>query len=128
MLNKYKFDKNSIPIKEGDFKTVRRLDGGVSILIERNDFFNSIKKLIFNTTKKTSIDLDSVGSDIWNLINGKNSVYQICGLIKTKYKFDNQSVNFRVEGFIHSFAQYHFIYFKENDDNDTINFNIEGCN
>lgn len=128
MLNKYKFDKNSIPIKEGDFKTVRRLDGGVSILIERNDFFNSIKKLIFNTTKKTSIDLDPVGSDIWNLINGKNSVYQICSLIKTKYKFDNQSVNFRVEGFIHSFAQYHFIYFKENDDNDTINFNIEGCN
>ncbi|WXR60547.1 PqqD family peptide modification chaperone [Peptostreptococcaceae bacterium AGR-M142] len=128
MLNKYRFDKNSIPVKEGEFKTIERLDGGVSILIERNDFFNSIKKLLFNTPQKTAIDLDLVGSDIWKLINGQNSVSKICNIIKNKYKFDNQSVNFRVEGFIHSFAQYHFIYFKENDDDDTINFNIEGCN
>lgn len=127
MKKAYSFSSSSIPVKSPNVKWREQANGSVYIVIEHKDFIHMLKTLFFDAPKKSVLDLDFIGSEVWRNINGQNSVCAICNIIKKKFsKLSDENIGFRVEGFLHSFANLGFIEFKEVADSKSV-FKIKDC-
>ena len=65
----------------------KELDQGfIQIIIYRNSLLEKIIRKLFFTPDKYIINLDKMGSFIWEYIDGENSIYDISLLIKDEFK------------------------------------------
>ena len=96
-----------IPVRKCDFEVNNEL---VTILQykKKNNFIE--KFLLKNKkVKPNRIDLDKLGTFVWNLFDGYNKVSQIIELTKSKFGDSEDQLENRVEVFVRQLNQNHFI-------------------
>ncbi|MBI9072367.1 MAG: PqqD family protein [Melioribacteraceae bacterium] len=106
---------NLFPVRKCEFEINNEL---VTVLFikEKKSF---IEKIIFKnkTQKPNKIDLDKIGSFIWILCDGKNTVANIIEKAGKEFLENEDQMNSRVEIFINQLNKNHLItlYQKEAD-------------
>lgn len=72
----------------------------VVITILRNGILDKIVRKFYKTPDKFQIELDEFGSFVWNNIDGKNTIYDICANMKNRFGDDAEPVYSRAIQFI----------------------------
>lgn len=57
-------------------------NGIIQLIIWRDSKLDKIVRKIFRTPEKTTVDLDEIGSVVWNAIDGENNIFEISKIIK----------------------------------------------
>lgn len=74
-----------IPVKSKNVTCMKNRSGFTTVTILRNSILDKIVHKFLNTPQKFDIDLDEFGSLVWDLIDGKRSVYEICNETKNRF-------------------------------------------
>ncbi len=75
-----------IPKKSDKIHYEELENGLVQLIIYRDSLFEKMVRKLFFTPDKYVVDLDKLGSFIWNHIDGKRSIYEISLLVKDEFK------------------------------------------
>lgn len=59
--------------------------GNVQLIIPRNGFIDRAVRIFYKTPKFMKIDLDVLGSTVWNAIDGNRNIYEIGRLVKEEH-------------------------------------------
>ncbi len=86
-----KNEKNSWSVNENNF---------VVITILRNNILDKIVRKFCKTPDKFNIELDEFGSFVWDKIDGKKNIYEICRDMKNMFNNKVEPVYSRVIEFI----------------------------
>lgn len=85
-MKKQKNSMDFVPIKNSAFKYYTNDKNLIVVEVIRNGVFDKIAQKVFKVPKKSNIELDELGSFIWNLIDGKRTIYDISVLVKEQFK------------------------------------------
>lgn len=77
--------------------------------VENTGFFNKIAQKFFHRPKVSHISLDEYGSTLWQLLDGKNSVFDVVNLMKEKFPSETDKMLNRVISFFHTLQVNKFI-------------------
>lgn len=77
--------------------------------VENTGFFNKIAQKFFHRPKVSHIWLDEYGSTLWQLLDGKNSVFDVVNLMKEKFPSETDKMLNRVISFFHTLQVNKFI-------------------
>ena len=77
--------------------------------VENTGFFNKIAQKFFHRPKVSHIWLDEYGSTFWQLLDGKNSVFDVVNLMKEKFPSETDKMLNRVISFFHTLQVNKFI-------------------
>ncbi|MCF6461814.1 PqqD family protein [Clostridium sp. Cult1] len=114
MFKKDKKEENYldyIPKKSEKIHWIEKEDGLIQIIIYRNSLFEKIVRKLFFTPDKYRIDLDRMGSFIWNHIDGQNTIYHISQLVKDEFKEEAEPLYERLIQYINILKNNKFIEF-----------------
>lgn len=75
-----------VPIKNPTFKYHTNDKNLIVVEVTRSGFFDKIAQKVFKVPKKSDIELDELGSFVWNLIDGEKTIYDISVLVKEEFK------------------------------------------
>lgn len=73
-----------IPKKNSKFTWEKQEDDLVRIIIQRNSPLENVVRLFFKTPKTMNIDLDEVGSVVWEAIDDQRDVQAIGEILKIR--------------------------------------------
>lgn len=90
--------------------------GNVTIIIENKGLFNKIAQLIFKKPRFSQVHLEEMGSFIWPLIDGKNTVYDIAGKVKERFGEKAEPLYNRLVQYLKTMEDYDFIKIQKNDE------------
>jgi len=88
MGRKIKKDDNFlelIPVKDGSQSWEVNQEGLVQIIIPRDGILDKIVRIFFKTPEVMRIDLDLMGSNVWNAIDGKRNIKEIAEILRDKF-------------------------------------------
>lgn len=93
-----------------------RLDetGLVIILVENSGLFHRLAQKFLKKPPVTQIHLDKMGSFIWPLINGSNTIYEIAQRIEEHFGQEAEPLYHRLLQYIRTLESYGFICIKKN--------------
>lgn len=74
-----------IPKKSKEIDWREKENGLTQIIIYRDSLFDKLIRKLFFTPEKYKVDLDDLGSFVWNLIDGEMSIYEISILVKDEF-------------------------------------------
>lgn len=74
-----------IPLKSEKVDWKKTEEGLIQIIIYRNSFLDKIIRKLFFTPDKYIVDLDYLGSFVWDSIDDKKTVYEISKLVKDEF-------------------------------------------
>lgn len=77
--------------------------------VENIGFFNKIAQKFFHRPKVSHIWLDEYGSTLWQLLDGKNSVFDVVNLMNEKFPSETDKMLNRVISFFHTLQVNKFI-------------------
>lgn len=60
-------------------------NGRVEVKVTNRGLFNRIAQVLFGRPKFSYIELDEFGSFVWQRIDGKRTIYEICMLIRETF-------------------------------------------
>lgn len=60
-------------------------NGRVEVKVANRGMFNRIAQILFKRPKYSYIELDEFGTFVWQQIDGKRTIYDICMLIRDKF-------------------------------------------
>ena len=109
--NDYKMKKNlldCVPVKNIRLKT-----SGKIIICERRGVLNMFMKSVFNIPERTVTELDEKSAAVWQLIDGKRSVYEIADGLKNRYGEDCEPLYERLALFLKTLSKSGFIVWKK---------------
>ena len=66
-----------IPVREEKYKWEKDEAGAVTIFVENKGVFNRIAQKVLHKPKVSQVHLEEMGSFIWPLIDGEETVYEI---------------------------------------------------
>jgi coenzyme PQQ synthesis protein D (PqqD) len=98
-----------IPEKSPNCKWVDKEDGIVQIIVDRDSLFERIVRKLFFTPESYKVDLDRIGSFIWNRIDGKRNLYDIGQLLKVEFGEDIEPLYERLIQYINILKNNKFI-------------------
>lgn len=87
-------------------------DGKVTLSIENTGFFNKIAQNFFGRPKISYVHLDSMGSFVWPIIDGKKDILSIGESVREKFGEDCEPLYERLAKFFQILESYNFIIFK----------------
>lgn len=76
---------NYIPGHNALFPFQKKENGRIEVEVKNRGLFNRIAQIFFKRPKKSYIELDEFGSFVWEQIDGKRTIYDICMLIKERF-------------------------------------------
>lgn len=103
-----------IPVKSSKIDWEVDENGLVKLIIWRNSLIDKVARRLFNTPKRTVIDLDEQGSNVWKNIDGERSVGELVQLQRDKFGKSAEPALERLITFIRILKNNDFITFKEN--------------
>ena len=74
--------------------------GMIEVGMLNRGLFNRIAQILFKRPKISWIELEGMGSFIWNQIDGKRNVYEIGKLVKEKYGQEAEPLYERLSTYI----------------------------
>lgn len=101
-----------IPKKSDRIDWKEKEDGLIQIIIYRDSLFEKIVRKLFFTPDRYKLDLDEMGSFIWNHIDGKRNIYEIGQLVENEFKDEAEPLYERLAKFMNILINNKFIEFK----------------
>lgn len=74
-----------IPKHNELFPYTKKENARIEIKVTNRGFFNGIAQIFFKRPKYSYIELDEFGSFVWEQIDGKKTIYEICMEIKEQF-------------------------------------------
>ena len=90
-------------------------DGKVTIHMVHRGFYAAIAQKCFHRPRVSHIDLDSMGSFIFPLIDGKRTVGEIAELVKARFGKDAEPLYERLAKYMQILRNNGFIYYVGKD-------------
>ncbi|MDK2919061.1 MAG: hypothetical protein PWQ37_1794 [Candidatus Petromonas sp.] len=116
MAKKIKKDDNFlelVPVKKESQEWKINEEGLVQIIIPRDGVLDKIVRVFFKTPKVMKIDLDELGSFVWESIDGKKNVREIAQLIKDEFGEKAEPLYERLGTYINILRNNKFITLKK---------------
>ena len=86
--------------------------GEVQVVIERQDTWRvKLLSRVFYIPKERKITLDEVGSEVWQMCNGRNSVGQMIDLLSEKYQLNRKEAEVSLLQYLKTLGQKRFVGF-----------------
>lgn len=85
--------------------------GMIEVGMLNRGLFNRIAQVLFKRPKISWIELEGMGSFIWNQIDGKRNVYEIGKLVKEKYGQEAEPLYERLSTYIKTLHNSCFIVY-----------------
>ncbi|GBF11898.1 PqqD family protein [Tepidibacillus infernus] len=104
-----------IPLKTNKYQSIMTEKGIIQIIIPRNSMLDRIVRVFKKTPKLMRIDLDTYGTYIWNLIDGKRNVSEIGRLLKLEFGEEIEPLYERLITYINVLRNNQFITLKKNE-------------
>lgn len=79
--------------------------------VENRGIFNTIAQKVFGKPRFTKVHLDTNGSFIWTLIDGKRTVEDIAGLVHEEFGEKAEPLYPRIVKYFQIMESYHFVKF-----------------
>lgn len=90
----------------------RKTDEGlIQIIIYRNSLLDRVVRKLFFTPDKYIVDLDHLGSLVWDSIDGEKSVYEISKIVKDEFGEDAEPLYERLIEYMTMLKNNKFINF-----------------
>lgn len=74
-----------VPLHHSGISYQKKEDGCIEVEVINKGFYNRVAQLFFHRPKKSYIKLDEFGSFVWNQVDGKRTIYDICILLKERF-------------------------------------------
>ena len=103
---------NSRPARNDLLKWDKTESGEVRITVTRIDSWKvRLLSKLFYVPRKRTITLDEVGTDIWQMCNGRTSVAQMIEELRDKYKLDRKEAEVSLLQYLKTLGQKRFVGF-----------------
>jgi len=103
---------NSRPARNEELTWERNDDGEVQITVKRQENWKvRLISKIFYIPKNRKITLDEVGTEVWQLCNGRNTVAQMIEGLSDKYQLNRKEAEVSLLAYLKTMAQKRFIGF-----------------
>lgn len=100
-----------IPVRSEELHWHKDIKGRVILDVENTRLFNKIAQKVFNKPQYTKVHLDTQGTFIWPLIDGKHTVTEIAALVKEEFGEAAEPLYPRIIKYFQIVESYHFIKF-----------------
>ena len=101
--------------KKSDKIQWQELDNGlIQIIKPRNSLLDKTIRKLFFTPDSFKIDLDKMGTFIWQHIDGGNNIYEIALLVKDEFKEDAEPLYERLIEYLSTLKNNELIYYIKN--------------
>lgn len=104
-----------VPIKNANIESKTDESGNVVLVVENRGVFNRIAQLIFKKPKHSMIHLEEMGSFIWPLIDGNNTIYDIADKVKEHFGEKAEPLYNRLVQYVKIMENYDFIKVQKSD-------------
>lgn len=114
MKNKKKNENylNYIPYKNEKIQWKKTDRGIVQLEIKRDGIADKIVRKFFKTPHKMLLDMDELGSFVWNVIDGNRDIYEISLLVSDKFGEKAEPIYNRLAAYINILKNNNFIELK----------------
>jgi hypothetical protein len=103
---------NSRPARNEELTWERNDDGEVQVTVKRQETWKvRLISKIFYIPKNRKITLDEVGTEVWQLCNGRNTVAQMIEALSDKYQLNRKEAEVSLLAYLKTMAQKRFIGF-----------------
>ena len=86
--------------------------GLVEITVENKGIYNRLAQLFFHRPKVSQIELERLGSFVWNCIDGKRSIFEIGKLVEKKFGAEAKPLYPRLARYCKILHDNHFIVYE----------------
>lgn len=100
-----------IPIKSDSIRWEKKTGGNVVLLIDRNNWLDRLVRRFYNTPAVMRVELDTYGSFIWQTIDGRQTIAQICWRLKSTFGNEVEPLYQRFATYIKILKNNEFITF-----------------
>ncbi|WP_312640634.1 PqqD family protein [Hydrogenoanaerobacterium sp.] len=100
-----------IPKRNPCYFWEQRDDGSIVVKIPHTGFYDRIAQHAFRKPESSRIQLDELGSFIWERIDGTRSVYEIAQEVKERFGENAEPLYNRIITFFGILSNYKFISF-----------------
>lgn len=104
-----------IPCRRPHVKWSEDENGRIRLCIERNGIVERILLFVFNAPKKITMDLDEIGSTVWKLCDGKNTIYDIGNALSEKFGDRVEPLYPRLIKFIEMLLARNYVFLKQQE-------------
>ncbi len=101
-----------VPERSAQIEWRRLDDGTVQLTIQRTGFFNRVSQKVFGAPEYSYIDLDNLGSFVWQQIDGVRTVHEIGQEVEKDFGDSAAPVYERLAEFMKMLQNNNFIYIK----------------
>ncbi|HHW58119.1 MAG TPA: PqqD family protein [Clostridia bacterium] len=91
--------------------------GKVVLIFHHNKLIEKAVRLFVKKPETTTLELDDIGSEVWNLIDGQRTVYEIGQDLKRKFGDTVEPLYERLVMFVKYLNKRRWIYFSRGGDN-----------
>ena len=103
---------NSRPTRNELIKWEKTDSGEARITVERQDTWKiRLLSRIFYVPRERNITLDEVGTEVWQMCNGRTSVAQMIEGLRQKYKLDRKEAEVSLLSYLKTLGQKRFVGF-----------------
>ena len=103
---------NSRPARNEALAWDENDDGEVVIMVERQETLRvRLLSKIFYIPKERKITLDEVGTEVWQMCNGKTSVAQMIDRLGKKYQLNRKEAEVSLLSYLKTLGQKRFVGF-----------------
>ncbi len=100
-----------IPIRSTKITYNKKENGLIEIILPRDSLIEKITRKLFFTPDKYRVELDKMGSFVWEQIDGERTIYEIAMLVKESFKEEAEPVYERLLQYINILRNNNFITF-----------------
>lgn len=102
-----------VPQRNQEMKWEKDEKNTVIIHVFHKGFWNRLAQTIFKRPKESRIELDKMGSYVWEQIDGFTDIYTIGKRMKEEFAKEHEMVYDRLAEYMKTLWAHHFIIWKE---------------
>ena len=102
-----------IPAKNPAYPWHKNEQGKAVVQIGHKGFYDKIAQKFFKTPKVSDIELDEIGTFVWEAIDGSRTVYDISGLTAGHFGEEELSMLNRVVKYFAILREHRFVTYRE---------------
>ncbi|WP_343231635.1 PqqD family protein [Tissierella simiarum] len=113
-MAKNKKDENLLDYVPNKSKKVvynKKENGLIEIIMPRDSIIERIIRKLFFTPDKYRVELDKMGTFVWEQIDGQRTIYEIAGLVQEHFKEEAEPLYERLLQYINILKNNNFITF-----------------
>nr|WP_246566027.1 PqqD family protein [Tissierella simiarum] len=114
VVAKNKKDENLLDYVPNKSKKVvynKKENGLIEIIMPRDSIIERIIRKLFFTPDKYRVELDKMGTFVWEQIDGQRTIYEIAGLVQEHFKEEAEPLYERLLQYINILKNNNFITF-----------------